>query len=71
MSSDETLSIVKPVGIYNYYLTILKLRFQGWPVVAHAINPSTQEAEVGRFVIFEASLVDRVSSQRKPVWGKK
>lgn len=47
MSSDETLSIVKPVGIYNYDLTILKLRFQGWPVVAHGINPSTQEAEVG------------------------
>jgi hypothetical protein len=46
-----------------------------WAVVAHAFNPSTWEAEAGRFRIseFEASLVYRVSSrtaratQRNPV----
>jgi hypothetical protein len=42
-------------------------------VVAHAFNPSTWEAEAGRFFEFEASLVDKVSSrtaraiQRNPV----
>jgi hypothetical protein len=43
-------------------------------VVAHAFNPSTQEAEAGWISEFEASLVYRVSSrkaratQRNPVW---
>jgi hypothetical protein len=32
-------------------------------VVAHAFNPSTQEAEAGRSLEFEASLVYRVSSR--------
>jgi hypothetical protein len=42
-------------------------------VVVHAFNPSTQEAEAGRFLMFEASLVYKVSSrtaraiQRNPV----
>jgi hypothetical protein len=42
-------------------------------MVAHAFNPSTWEAEAGRFSEFEASLVYRVSSrtaratQRNPV----
>jgi hypothetical protein len=42
-------------------------------VVAHAFNPSTWEAEAGRFLEFEASLVYKVSSrtagaiQRNPV----
>jgi hypothetical protein len=42
-------------------------------VVAHAFNPSTWEAEAGRFSEFKASLVYRVSSrtaratQRNPV----
>jgi len=42
-------------------------------VVAHAFNPSTQEAEAGGSLEFEASLVYRVSfraartTQRKPV----
>jgi hypothetical protein len=44
-----------------------------WAVVAHAFNPSTQEAEAGGFSEFEASLVYKVSSrtakatQRNPV----
>jgi hypothetical protein len=46
-------------------------------MVAHAFNPSTQEAEAGGFLEFEASLVYRVSSrtaraiQRNPVLKKK
>jgi hypothetical protein len=42
-------------------------------VVAHTFNPSTWEAEAGRFQEFEASLVYKVSSrkaratQRNPV----
>jgi hypothetical protein len=42
-------------------------------VVAHAFNPSTWEAELGRFLEFKVSLVNRVSSmtarttQRNPV----
>jgi hypothetical protein len=46
--------------------------------VAHAFNPSTQEAERGRWSSeFEASLVYRVSArtaratQRNPVWKNK
>ena len=38
-------------------------------VAAHTFNPSTQEAEAGAALEFEASLVDRVSSratQRNP-----
>ena len=31
-------------------------------MVAHAFNPSTREAEAGRFFEFEASLVYKVSS---------
>jgi hypothetical protein len=44
--------------------------------VTHAFNPSTWEAEAGRFFEFEASLVYRVSSrtaraiQRNPVSKK-
>jgi hypothetical protein len=46
-------------------------------VVAHAFNPSTREAEAGRFFEFEASLVYKVSSstakaiQRNPVLKNK
>jgi hypothetical protein len=46
-------------------------------VVAHAFNPSTGEAEAGGFLIFEDSLVYKVSSrtaramQRNPVSKKK
>jgi hypothetical protein len=46
-------------------------RFPG--MVAHTFNPSIQEAEAGKFIEFEASLVYRVSSrtaratQRNPV----
>jgi hypothetical protein len=46
-------------------------------VVVHAFNPSTREAEAGRFLEFEASLVYKVSSktarviQRNPVSKKK
>jgi hypothetical protein len=42
-------------------------------MVANAFNPSTREAEAGRFLSFEASLVYKVSSrtaraiQRNPV----
>jgi hypothetical protein len=42
-------------------------------VVAHAFNPSTGEAEAGRFLSFEASLVYKVNSrtaratQRNPI----
>jgi hypothetical protein len=32
-------------------------------VVVHAFNPSTWEAEAGRFLEFEASLVYKVSSR--------
>jgi hypothetical protein len=32
-------------------------------VVVHAFNPSTREAEAGRSLEFEASLVHRVSSR--------
>jgi hypothetical protein len=32
-------------------------------MVAHTFNPSTWEAEAGRFLEFEASLVYRVSSR--------
>jgi hypothetical protein len=45
-------------------------------VVAHAFYPSTWKAEAGRFLIFKASLVLRVSSrtaratQRNPVSNK-
>jgi hypothetical protein len=45
--------------------------------VSHAFNPSTQEAEAGRFLEFEASLVYKVSSktaraiQRNPVLKNK
>jgi hypothetical protein len=45
-------------------------------MVAHAFNPSTWEAEAGRFLSFEASLAYKVSSrtaraiQRNPVSKK-
>ena len=45
-------------------------------MVVHVFNPSTREAEAGRFSEFEASLVYRVSSrtarttQRNPVSNK-
>jgi hypothetical protein len=39
MFSNGTLSIEKPVGIYNYHLT-LKLRFQGWEVGHISLIPA-------------------------------
>jgi hypothetical protein len=59
-------------------LTSLSALRSPWPgVVAHVFNPSTREAEAGRFLEFEASLVYKVSSradratQRNPVSKKK
>jgi hypothetical protein len=52
---------------------VLKTMPTSQAVVAYAFNPSTWEAEAGRFLSFEASLVYRVSSrtaraaQRNPV----
>ena len=53
-----------------------ELRIKSCPGSGGArFNPSSPEAEAGRFLSFEASLVYRVSSrtakatQRNPVWG--
>ena len=55
---------------------IVKTRLQSWAVVAHSFNPSTWEAEAGRFLSLRQVWSTRVSSrtagaiQRKPVSKK-